>query len=86
MKSNAYAAPELFGAIDAAAEAQSRRRGLAGTVQQMAAAWKVARAERAARATLAELDDHLLKDIGIAEDEMHRVRARERFTPRVWRK
>jgi uncharacterized protein YjiS (DUF1127 family) len=33
---------------------------------------------------LATLPDALLRDIGIAEDEIHRIRACERFTPRAW--
>jgi uncharacterized protein YjiS (DUF1127 family) len=41
-------------------------------------------AERRLRDKLAEMDDALLRDIGIAEDEIYRVRARERFTPRAW--
>jgi uncharacterized protein YjiS (DUF1127 family) len=41
-------------------------------------------AERRLRDKLAEMDDALLRDIGIAEDEIYRTRARERFTPRAW--
>ncbi len=41
--------------------------------------------ERLLRAELSELDDHVLKDIGIADDELHRVRSREPYTPRSWR-
>jgi len=40
--------------------------------------------ERRTRKHLATLPDHLLRDIGIAEDEIHRIRACERFTPRAW--
>ncbi len=40
--------------------------------------------ERQVRQHLATLPDHLLRDIGIAEDEIHRIRACERFTPRAW--
>lgn len=42
-------------------------------------------AERSMRAELAELDETILRDIGIATDEIGRVRAREDFTPRAWR-
>lgn len=42
------------------------------------------RAERLARDHLAELDQRLLADIGIAHDEVALVRARVRFTPRAW--
>lgn len=40
--------------------------------------------ERRVRQHLATLPDNLLRDIGIAEDEIHRIRAGERFTPRAW--
>ena len=42
-------------------------------------------ADRAMRRELAELDMTILKDIGIADDEIYRVRARQEFTPRNWR-
>jgi uncharacterized protein YjiS (DUF1127 family) len=41
-------------------------------------------AERRLRDELAMLDDAMLRDIGIAEDEIHRVRNLEPFTPRSW--
>jgi hypothetical protein len=41
--------------------------------------------ERALRRHLADLDAVLLKDIGVADDEIVRVRRMERFTPRTWR-
>jgi uncharacterized protein YjiS (DUF1127 family) len=43
-------------------------------------------AERRLRNKLADMDEALLRDIGIAEDEIYRVRERERerFTPRAW--
>ena len=44
-----------------------------------------AAAERRLRNKLADMDKALLRDIGIAEDEIYRIRARERFTPRAWR-
>jgi hypothetical protein len=36
------------------------------------------------RDRLAELPDSLLRDIGIAEHEIPRIRARDRFTPNAW--
>lgn len=39
---------------------------------------------RRVRNHLATLPDSMLRDIGIAEDEIHRIRACERFTPRSW--
>jgi uncharacterized protein YjiS (DUF1127 family) len=41
-------------------------------------------ADRAMRRQLAELDDALLRDIGIGEDEIWRVRSQQNFTPRAW--
>jgi uncharacterized protein YjiS (DUF1127 family) len=40
--------------------------------------------DRALRRHLAELDDTLLRDIGIGEDEIWRVRAQQSFKPRNW--
>lgn len=58
--------------------------GREGIVESMLATWRRALAERKFRAELAEMDTRLLVDIGIAEDEVARVRAREWFTPRAW--
>ena len=44
-----------------------------------------ANAERRLRRDLADLDDSILRDIGVATDEIGRVRAGEEFTPRNWR-
>ena len=41
-------------------------------------------ADRRMRHRLADLSDPLLRDIGIADDEIPRIRACERFTPRAW--
>ena len=41
-------------------------------------------ADRRLRDQLAEMDDAMLRDIGIADDELHLIRARDRFTPRAW--
>ncbi len=43
-----------------------------------------AAAERHLRAELAVMDDSLLKDIGIAEDEIYLIRAGQMITPRAW--
>jgi uncharacterized protein YjiS (DUF1127 family) len=47
-------------------------------------AWRAAAEERHVRRQLAELDDAMLRDIGIAPDEIARVRAEQKFTPRGW--
>lgn len=41
-------------------------------------------ADRRLREQLADMDDAMLRDIGIADDELHMIRARDRFTPRAW--
>jgi uncharacterized protein YjiS (DUF1127 family) len=43
-----------------------------------------ASAERHLRTELAAMDDSLLKDIGVAEDEIYLIRAGHVFTPRAW--
>lgn len=53
-------------------------------IESMVATWRRALAERRVRATLSEMDERLLVDIGVAPDEVARVRAKERFTPRAW--
>jgi uncharacterized protein YjiS (DUF1127 family) len=65
--------------MDSIAPGESR-----SAVEGMVATWRRALAERRVRATLAEMDERLLVDIGIAPDEVARVRVRERFTPRAW--
>lgn len=40
---------------------------------------------RRLRADLAGLDAHLLRDIGIADDEIPRIHAQEDYIPRHWR-
>lgn len=78
--SNAIAAPAFAGAKDHVSVPQ-RLRGLLGDMRN---AWRAAAEERRMRRALAELDDTMLRDIGIAPDEIARVRAEERFTPRAW--
>jgi uncharacterized protein YjiS (DUF1127 family) len=43
-----------------------------------------AASERHLRAELAAMDDNLLRDIGVAEDEIYLIRAGQVFTPRAW--
>jgi uncharacterized protein YjiS (DUF1127 family) len=40
--------------------------------------------DRRLRDQLADMDDAMLRDIGIADDEFHMIRARDSFTPRAW--
>ena len=39
---------------------------------------------RRLRDQLADMDTSMLRDIGIADDEIHMIRARNKFTPRGW--
>ncbi len=41
-------------------------------------------AKRRLRDQLADMDHAMLKDIGIADDEIHMIRNRQNFTPRAW--
>lgn len=50
----------------------------------LVAAARRASGNRRMREQLAEMDDAILKDIGIADDELHMIRARRHFTPRAW--
>ena len=43
-----------------------------------------ASADRALRRQLADMDSTLLRDIGISDDEIHRIRGMDHFTPRNW--
>jgi uncharacterized protein YjiS (DUF1127 family) len=43
-----------------------------------------ASAERHLRVELANMDDSLLRDIGVADDEIYLIRAGQVFTPRAW--
>jgi len=56
-----------------------------GLFQRARAIWSQARAERQLRRDLADVDQHILLDIGVATDEIGRVHAAEAFTPRNWR-
>jgi len=57
---------------------------LPGWISNLIASAKQSYEQRKLREHLASLDDALLRDIGIAEDEIARIRAEERFTPRAW--
>ncbi len=57
---------------------------LTQTVSAVVTAYQDHRADKRLRETLANLRDATLLDIGIAEDEIERVRSKENFTPRSW--
>lgn len=55
-----------------------------GLVGRFVAGWRKRADARRVRDALSDLDDAMLLDIGVAEDEISRVRAGECFTPRAW--
>ncbi|MGE3065272.1 MAG: DUF1127 domain-containing protein [Hyphomicrobiaceae bacterium] len=55
------------------------------TLGTAVARYRADAADRALRRELAGMDAFLLKDIGIAEDELWRIRRQHRFTPHAWR-
>ena len=52
--------------------------GLVGVLRKGAA-------DRALHRQLRDMDDALLRDIGLGQDEIYRVRHGQRLTPRSWR-
>lgn len=55
-----------------------------GFLPRLLRSWRKAIARQQQIEELARMDAALLLDIGIAEDEIWRVRAREDFMPRAW--
>jgi uncharacterized protein YjiS (DUF1127 family) len=62
----------------------SRTASALATVTQFFTNARHAAAQRHLRSELAAMDDNLLKDIGVAEDEIYLIRAGQVFTPRAW--
>ncbi len=60
-----------------AAAAKRHFQGYVAKLREAAEDWQL-------REKLAGLSDRSLLDIGVAEEEIGRVRARERFRPRAW--
>lgn len=74
-------------AHDTAADGRSESSLFGSWLRRLSAAvgrMRAAAEERRVRQHLATIPDALLRDIGIADDEIHRIRACERFTPRAW--
>lgn len=71
-------------AIDIGSDAAPSRFAPLTVVHAIIARMRKAAAARALRRQLQGLDDAILRDIGISEDEIWRVRAGERFVPRAW--
>lgn len=79
MKSTSINALPLIDTVGTAVDGGWRNwaAGFAQSIQQDLA-------NRNLRRDLARMDDALLRDIGVADDEIHRIRALENFTPRNW--
>jgi uncharacterized protein YjiS (DUF1127 family) len=71
-------------ATEAHVEKRSFVRAAIDTVTGGFAGLRREASDRRLRDQLAEMDDAMLRDIGIADDEIHMIRARDRFTPRAW--
>ena len=57
---------------------------LAGWASTVVARFRTRAADRALRRQLADMDPAMLRDIGITDDEIARVRAMDRFTAAAW--
>lgn len=57
---------------------------LSSSFRRLGASLQAGLVQRRLRHDLAELDPSLLRDIGVADDEIARIQAREPFTPRTW--
>lgn len=66
------------------AEKRSFVGAIADRVTSFVAAVRHDAADRRLRDQLADMDDAMLRDIGIADDELHLIRVRDSFTPRAW--
>lgn len=78
--SNLLAAP-----VAAGSEASAQGKGLAGLVQGWRESLRQAMALRRSLREISMLSDRELADIGLAQDEILRLRSSEMFTPRNWR-
>ena len=58
--------------------------GATTAVKRLFSALQAKIADRSLRSSLATMDDAMLREIGIADDEIHRIRQQQNFTPRAW--
>ena len=70
--------------ITTAAQKRSVARICADGLANLVTSARRSASNRRLRDQLADMDDAMLKDIGIADDELHMIRARRQFTPRAW--
>jgi uncharacterized protein YjiS (DUF1127 family) len=81
---NALETADFSTASTAAVKKPSAVRNAFAALSTMIASSRKASAERHLRAELAEMDETLLRDIGVADDEIYLIRSGEVFTPRAW--
>ncbi len=82
--STSFHAAALNAHATASHQASTLGQVLLQRVHAIVARVRRANEERRVREHLAALPDSLLRDIGIADHEIHRIRACERFTPQAW--
>lgn len=70
--------------LDTAQAAPTETATVTGLLPRLIKSWRKSIARQQQIEELARMDQALLLDIGIAEDEIWRVRAREDFMPRAW--
>jgi len=68
--------------VTAPADVEPSTRG--GALSRLLQSWRKALRRQRQLEELARMDEGLLIDIGFAEEEIWRVRAREDFIPRAW--
>jgi uncharacterized protein YjiS (DUF1127 family) len=81
---SAFFTADYSPAVNPEAQKSSAVRSTVTALSTMITNARKAAAGRHLRAELAEMDDSLLKDIGVAEDEIYLIRAGQVFTPRAW--
>jgi uncharacterized protein YjiS (DUF1127 family) len=59
--------------------------GFARAVSGVIASLRKAASDRALNRQLSEMDDTLLRDIGLGDDEIYRLRQGSSINPRTWR-
>ena len=69
---------------DAASAKPSATRSVFSTLTALLATARKTSNDRNLRKELASMDDALLRDIGVADDEIYLIRAGKAFTPRAW--
>jgi uncharacterized protein YjiS (DUF1127 family) len=66
-------------------DAAPARNGFAQAITGLVAGIRKAAADRALYRQLTDMDDALLRDIGLGNDEIYRIRQGQHVLPRQWR-